>query len=49
VRRIVGGLPLDDQTPPSTPEGPRAVEDRTRKESRPGFVPNLNNPLPKPS
>jgi cell division protease FtsH len=49
VRRIVAGLPLDDQTPPSTPEAPRAVDDRPRKESRPGFVPNLNNPLPKPS
>src|SRR5690606_7722011 len=35
VRRIVGGLPLDE--PPSPPEPPRAVsDDRTRKESRPG-------------
>ena len=44
VRRIVAGQALDDTTPP---EPPRAVsDDRTRKESRPGFVPSLNNPLP---
>ena len=47
VKRIVGGLAADDTTPPDTPEPPRAVtDDRTRKESRPGFVPNLGNPLP---
>jgi hypothetical protein len=40
-------LPADDTTPPNTPEPPRAVtDDRTRKESRPGFVPNLGSPLP---
>src|SRR5690606_31286068 len=46
VKRIVSGLPLDE--PPTPPvEPPRAVsDDRTRKETRPGFVPNLNNPLP---
>jgi cell division protease FtsH len=45
VKRIVAGLPFDD--PPSTPQPPRAVsDDRTRKETRPGFVPNLGNPLP---
>jgi len=44
VRRIVAGLSVDDQTPP---DPPRAVsDDRARKESRPGFVPNLNNPIP---
>ena len=44
VRRIVAGLSIDDQTPP---DPPRAVtDDRARKESRPGFVPNLNNPIP---
>jgi cell division protease FtsH len=47
VKRIVGGLPADDTTPPNTPEPPRAVtDDRTRKESRPGFVPPLGSPLP---
>jgi cell division protease FtsH len=45
VKRIVAGLPFDD--PPSTPQPPRPVsDDRTRKETRPGFVPNLGNPLP---
>jgi cell division protease FtsH len=47
VKRIVSGLPADDTTPPNTPEPPRAVtDDRTRKESRPGFVPPLGSPLP---
>jgi cell division protease FtsH len=46
VRRIVSGQSLDEPpTPPTEP--PRAVsDDRTRKETRPGFVPNLNNPIP---
>ena len=47
VKRIVAGLPIDDDSRGGPPEPPRAVsDDRTRKESRPGFVPNLHNPLP---
>jgi cell division protease FtsH len=47
VKRIVSGHAADDTTPPSSPQPPRAVtDDRTRKESRPGFVPNLGSPLP---
>ena len=47
VKRIVAGLSIDDDTTGGPPEPPRAVsDDRTRKESRPGFVPNLHNPLP---
>ncbi len=46
VRRILSGQSLDEPPPPP-PEPPRAVsDDRTRKETRPGFVPNLNHPLP---
>ncbi len=37
VRRIVAGLPLDDQTPPSTPEAPRAV----RRPAAQGIAPRL--------
>jgi cell division protease FtsH len=49
VKRIVAGLSIDDDTAGGPPEPPRAVsDDRTRKESRPGFVPNLHNPLPQP-
>jgi cell division protease FtsH len=47
VKRIVAGLSIDDDSTGGPPEPPRAVsDDRTRKESRPGFVPNLHNPLP---
>ncbi len=47
VKRIVAGLSIDDDNTGGPPEPPRAVsDDRTRKESRPGFVPNLHNPLP---
>jgi cell division protease FtsH len=47
VKRIVAGLSIDDDSSGGPPEPPRAVsDDRTRKESRPGFVPNLHNPLP---
>jgi cell division protease FtsH len=49
VKRIVAGLSIDDDSTGGPPEPPRAVsDDRTRKESRPGFVPNLHNPLPQP-
>ena len=48
-KRIVAGLSIDDDSAGGPPEPPRAVsDDRTRKESRPGFVPNLHNPLPQP-
>ena len=46
VKRIVAGLSIDDDAggPPEPP--PAVSDDRARKESRPGFVPNLHNPLP---
>ena len=46
VRRIVSGQSIDE--PPSqTPQAPPSVvDDRSRKEPRPGFVPPLGNPLP---
>jgi cell division protease FtsH len=46
VRRIVSGQSIDEP-PTSTPQPPPSVvDDRARKESRPGFVPPLGNPLP---
>ena len=46
VHRILAGQSLDEP-PPSTPQPPPSVvDDRTRKEARPGFVPPLGSPLP---
>jgi cell division protease FtsH len=45
VHRLLAGKSLDE--PPSTPPAPPSVvDDRTRKETRPGFVPPLGSPLP---
>jgi cell division protease FtsH len=48
VRRIVGGLPLEDTTappPPATP-APAHDEETGRRKERPGIVPPLADPLP---
>jgi cell division protease FtsH len=45
VNRIVSGKSIDEP-PSSTPPPPSVVDDRSRKEPRPGFVPPLGNPLP---
>jgi hypothetical protein len=45
VHRIIAGKSIDE--PPSPTQPPAApVDDRTRKDPRPGFVPPLGNPLP---
>jgi hypothetical protein len=46
VRRIVAGQSLDDPPSSSPKPPPSVVDDRTRKEARPGFVPPLGSPLP---
>jgi cell division protease FtsH len=46
VHRIIAGQSIDEP-PSSTPQPPPSViDDRTRKEARPGFVPPLGSPLP---
>jgi cell division protease FtsH len=45
VRKIIAGQSIDDP-PSSTPPTPPVVDDRAKKEPRPGFVPPLGNPLP---
>jgi cell division protease FtsH len=46
VRRIIAGQSIDEPPAP-TPQPPATpVDDRTRKDARPGFVPPLANPLP---
>ena len=44
VHRIIAGKSIDEPPAPQPPAAP--VDDRTRKDPRPGFVPPLANPLP---
>jgi hypothetical protein len=46
VHRIIAGKSIDE--PPTSPPQPppSVVDDRTRKDARPGFVPPLGSPLP---
>ncbi len=46
VHRIIAGQSLDEPPSSTPPAPPSIVDDRTRKETRPGFVPPLGSPLP---
>ena len=46
VHRIIAGQSLDEPPSSTPPAPPSIVDDRTRKETRPGFVPPLGNPIP---
>ena len=47
VHRIIAGQSLDEPPSSTPPAPPSVVDDRTRKETRPGFVPPLGSPLPR--